>query len=60
MEQFKELFTAFAADQQAELQDLPVFKKGVDFYLSQLNLNFSGILQELDADISTSKEYKNW
>jgi hypothetical protein len=37
---------------------LPVFKKGVDFYLAQLNFNFIGILQELDADIAKTKEFK--
>jgi hypothetical protein len=37
---------------------LPVFKKGVEFYLTQLNFNFIGILQELDADIAKTKEYK--
>ncbi len=37
---------------------MPVFKKGVDFYLTQLNFNFIGILQELDADIAKTKEYK--
>ncbi len=37
---------------------MPVFKKGVDFYLAQLNFNFIGILQELDADIAKTKEFK--
>ena len=58
LDDFKEFFKTFAADQQAKLQDLPVFKKGVDFYQSQLNFNFVGILQELEADISRTKEYK--
>jgi hypothetical protein len=44
MEKFKELFTTFAEDQQHKLQNLPVFKKGVDFYQSQLNFKFVGIL----------------
>ena len=46
------------ADQQAKLTKLPVFKKGVAFYESQLNFNIASILQELDEDITRAKEYK--
>lgn len=59
IEEFKETFKTFAAEEQQKLKNLPVFKKGVDFYISQLNFNFISILQELDADIKIAKENKN-
>ncbi len=60
IEDFKRFFKTFETDQQSKLQDLPVFKKGVDFYQSQLNFNFGAILEELEADILRTKEFKNW
>jgi hypothetical protein len=60
IEDFKKIIHSFETDQQSKLQDLPVFKKGVDFYQSQLKFDFGFILEELEADISRTKEFKNW
>ena len=59
IEELKESIKTFATDEQANLKNLPVFKKGVDFYQSQLNFNFVNILQEIEADITMAKDYKN-
>ncbi len=37
-----------------------MFKKGLDFYLFQLNFNFVNIFAELEGDIKRAKEHKNW
>ena len=58
IEDFKAFFKRFLADQQAKLTKLPVFKKGLAFYESQFNFNIATILQELDEDITSAKEFK--
>ncbi len=58
IEEFKSSFKTFETDQQAKWQNLPVFKKGVDFYQFQLNFNFINIIQELDVDILRIKFVK--
>ena len=60
IEEFKEIFRTFVKDQQPKLTKLPVFKKGLDFYLFQLNFNFVNIFAELEGDIKRAKEHKNW
>jgi uncharacterized protein Usg len=60
IEEFKEIFKTFVKDQQSKLTKFPVFKKGVDFYQSQLNFNFVNIFAELEIDIKRAKEFKNW
>ena len=58
IEEFKEIFRTFVKDQQPKLTKLPVFKKGMDFYQSQLNFNLFNIFAELERDIKRAKEYK--
>ncbi len=59
IEDFKETFNALVAQEQANLKNLPVFKKGVEFYHAQLNFNFVNILKELEGEIQIAKEHKN-
>ena len=47
LDELKEMFRKFAAEQQVKLEKLPVFFKGVEFYCNLLKFDAGGIFAQL-------------
>ena len=51
LDELKEMFRKFAAEQQVKLEKLPVFCKGAEFYCNLFKFDASEIFAQLEKDI---------
>ena len=55
LDELKEIFRKFAAEEQVKLASLPVFFQGVEFYCNLLKFDASEIFAQLELDMKRTK-----
>ena len=59
MDELKEMFREFAAEQQVKLTSLPVFFQGAEFYCNLFEYDASEIFAQLELDIKRTRDERD-